>query len=69
MNEMKKITVFETIPHDSGYICCNGIVHYYSGSGDVVFTIRTLIEMGAIPSEMVDFYTAEEAVRKLNEMG
>ena len=69
MNEMKKITVLEIIPNDSGYICYNGIIHCYSSSGDVVFTIRTLIEMGAIPSEMVDFYTANEAVRKLNEMG
>lgn len=69
MNEMKKITVLEIIPNDSGYICYNGIIHCYSSSGDVVFTIRTLIEMGAIPSEMVDFYTADEAVRKLNEMG
>ena len=69
MNEMKKITVLEIIPDDSGYICYNGIIHCYSSSGDVVFTIRTLIEMGAIPSEMVDFYTADEAVRKLNEMG
>lgn len=69
MNEMKKITVLEIIPNDSGYICYNGMIHCYSSSRDVVFTIRTLIEMGAIPSEMVDFYTADEAVRKLNEMG
>ena len=73
MNEMKKITVLETIPDESGYICSNGTVKHYDvggyGLGDVIITLKCLIEMGAIPSEMVDFYTAEEAVRKLNEMG
>ena len=72
MNEMKKITVLEIFPGDSGYICCNDVAMPYAVSddiGDVTSTLKCLIEMGAIPSEMVDFYTAEEAVRKLNEMG
>ena len=73
MNEMKKITVLETIPDESGYICSNGIVKPYDVGSydlrDVITTLKTLIEMGAIPSEMVDFYTAKEAVQKLNEMG
>ena len=72
MNEMKKITVLETIPQDSGFVCCCGRVEPYDVNGDfgdVTFVLKTLIEMGAIPSEMVDFYTAEEAVKKLNEMG
>lgn len=72
MNEMKKITVLETIPEQSGFVCCCGRVEPYDAGGnfgDVAFVLKGLIEMGAIPSEMVDFYTAEEAVQKLNEMG
>ena len=72
MNEMKKITVLETIPEESGFVCCCGRVEPYNAGdnfGDVAFVLKGLIEMGAIPSEMVDFYTAEEAVQKLNEMG
>lgn len=72
MNEMKKITVLETIPQDSGFVCCCGRVEPYDANGDfgdVTFVLKGLIEMGAIPSEMVDFYTPEEAVLKLNEMG
>ena len=72
MNEMKKITVLEIIPEDSGFVCCCGRVEPYNAGGsfgDVAFVLKGLIEMGAIPSEMVDFYTAEEAAQKLNEMG
>ena len=72
MNEMKKITVLEIFPGESGFVCCCGRVEPYNAGGsfgDVVFVLKGLIEMDAIPSEMVDFYTAEEAVQKLNEMG
>ena len=69
---MKKITVLEIFPGESGFVCCCGRVEPYNAGGsfgDVVFVLKGLIEMDAIPSEMVDFYTAEEAVQKLNEMG
>lgn len=70
---MNKITIIETNCHGCGIITCNGHTETYCYDdgelGDVASTLQALIRMGAIPSNMVDIYTIEEAVEALNEKG
>ena len=35
MNEMKKITVLEIIPEDSGFVCCCCRVEPYNAGGNL----------------------------------
>lgn len=69
---MKPITIIETDCHGCGYLYCDGEVERFSyddgALGDVTSTLQALIELGAIPANMVKIYTLEEAVATLGEM-
>lgn len=66
---MKPITIIETDDRGCGYLFCDGKIKGFSYDdgelGDVTTTLQALIRLGAIPADMIEVYTLEEAVAVL----